>query len=642
MANYYTDNEDLRYYVEKGIDWEPLVALTEFFYRSGDGFENAKDAVEMYTDILTLIGELSAEEIAPRAAKIDRTELELVDGEVVASTEFEEIFEQLKSLEMHGMTLPRELGGQNCPLTLFYMTSELMGRADISVMSHNSFHGAIAMAMLVYSVMEGSTEFDAKSGRITKTRFAEQIEEIRTGRAWGCMDITEPNAGSDMARLACAAEQDEEGNWFLTGSKIFITSGHGKYHFVIARTEDAKDPDDPMSGLKGLSMFMVKAYEDREDGTRERFVKVDRLEEKMGHHGSPTASLIFERSPAELVGARGEGFKLMLTLMNNARIGVGFESIGLCESALRLAEAYAEERVSMGKPIGRHEMIADYLDEMRTEIQGLRALAVTSAVHEEQAQKAKMFVEHGFFEDEGEKERFERQASRDRRRARRFTPLLKYLSAEKAVEMARRSVQIHGGVGYTKEYGAEKLLRDAMVLPIYEGTSQIQSLMVMKDVLLGALKNPRRFASRVAQARWRSASARDPLERRVAKLQALAASSVQHLLTRTAADKYRALRGQPLTDWPEKFLKDWNPKRDFAYAMLHAERLTRQLVDEAIVEILLEQAQKHPERRDVLERYLERAEPRARYLHEQITTTGQRLLDRLEAEEAEDATRQAG
>ncbi|MEQ8279274.1 MAG: acyl-CoA dehydrogenase family protein [Deltaproteobacteria bacterium] len=638
MASFYTDNDDLKFYVEKGIDWAPIVELTEFFHRSPDGFDKAEDAVEMYRDILALVGDFSAEEIASRAAQIDREGMEMKDGEVVFCGPLQEIFDQLKALELHGLTIPRELGGQNCPLTVFYLASELLARGDISVMTHNSFHGAMAMAMLVYSLQEGSTKFDLERGVIAETRFADAIEEIRSGQAWGAMDITEPNAGSDMARLSCVAKE-EDGQWFLTGSKIFITSGHGKYHFVIARTEDAKDPDDPMAGLKGLSMFLAKAYDDTEDG-RKRYVEIDRLEEKLGHHGSATTSLTFDRSPAQLIGKRGEGFKYMLLLMNNARVGVGFESLGLCESAYRMAKAYAEERVSMGKTIDRHEMIAEYLEEMQTDIQAIRALGVTCAVNEEMAQKTKMLLDAGFVADADRKEH-ERRQKRFARKSRRLTPLLKYFASEKAVEMARRCIQIHGGVGYTTEYGGEKLLRDAMVLPIYEGTSQIQSLMVMKDVLMGVLENPRRFARKVAQTKWRAASARDPLERRVARLQALALSSQQHLLTRTAAAKFSTLKGQPVQEWPQRFLENWDPKRDFSYAMLHAERLTQQLIDEAVVEILLEQARAYPERREVLERYLERAEPRARFLHDQITTTGGRLLARLEAEDAAASTQKA-
>jgi alkylation response protein AidB-like acyl-CoA dehydrogenase len=628
MSNFYSDNPDLAWYVERGVDWAPLVELTEFLHRSPDGFKDARSAVEAYRDVLNLVGELAGDVVAPRAARIDREGVRLVDGEGQVSAPFAEIFEQLGALELHGLALPRELGGQNCPLTVFFLASELMARADLSVMTHFSFHGPMAMAMLAYSWAEGSTTFDPATATITRTRFADAIEEIRRGAAWGAMDITEPDAGSDMAALRTTGTLGEDGQWRLDGQKIFITSGHGKYHFVIARTERAGDPEDPFAGLGGLSMFLARAYEDGEGGRR-RFVTIDRLEEKLGHHGSPTASLVFEGTPAELVGQRGEGFKLMLTLMNGARVGVGFEGVGVCEAALRLARAYAAERRSMGKTIDRHEMIADYLDEMETDLLGLRALGVQCAVEVELAQKGGIVLATGLVTDPEEKRRREADVKRHSAHARRLTPLFKYLASEKAVQMARTAIQIHGGVGYTKEYGAEKLLRDALVLPIYEGTSQIQSLMVMKDTLTGIMKEPKRFATRVAQARWHAATARDPLERRVARIQGLARSAEQHLLTRTVADKGRQVVGEPVAEWAKHLKGRWDPKRDFAYAMLHAERLTQLLADEAVAELLLGQARRDPERRVILERYLERAEPRARHLYERITTTGQRLLESL-------------
>jgi 3-(methylthio)propanoyl-CoA dehydrogenase len=402
----------------------------------------------------------------------------------------------------------------------------------------------------------------------------------------------------------------------VSGQKIFITSGHGKYHFVIARTE----PD--AEGLAGLSMFLVPTYRD-EGGQRVRLATLDRIEEKLGHHGSVTAAVTFDRTPAQLIGKRGDGFRFMLRLMNSARLAVGFESIGVCESAYRMARDYAAQRPSMGKTVDRHEMIADYLDEMATDIQGLRALAMYGAVEEEVGQRLAMTGKT--------KEARPHQAN-----SRRVTPLLKYMAAEKAVEMARRCIQIHGGNGYMTEYGAEKLLRDALVMPIYEGTSQIQALMAMKDTLAGLLRDPQGFVRRVAQASWRSVSARDPLERRVARLEALSLRAQRHLITRTAAVKLRSLRGKSLGAWPGVLRRKWNPKRDFAFAMLHAERLCRLMTDAAIAEALWAQARNHPERREVLERFVERAEPRCRHLVDEITTTGHRVLAELAERERSD------
>jgi hypothetical protein len=629
MSNYFKDNDDLLYYFDKGLEWDSVVEVNEYGYKKEGGFKDPAEAVSFYREIAEMVGEFVATEVAPHAAEIDRTGVRLANGEAVVPAKLDEIFERIRALELHGMCLPRELGGMSCPLVLYLINTELFARADVSTMAHYGFHGGMAMAMLVFSLQEGSTEIDPETATIRKTRFADYIAEIARGDAWGCMDITEPDAGSDMARLKAVGEQDAEGNWYVTGNKIFITSGHGKYHFVIARTEKVDDKGGMLAGLDGLSMFLVPTYETDADGNRRRIVEMNRVEEKLGHHGSVTASLMFDRAPAHLIGERGEGFKYMLTLMNNARLGVGFESIGLCEAAYRLAKAYAAERPSMGKTIDRHEMIADYLDEMRTDIQGLRAIAMRGAVAEEVSHKLRLAARHVPATSAFEQKRLEREQRRLARLARRITPLLKYLAAEKAVEMARRAVQIHGGNGYIKEYGAEKLLRDAMVMPIYEGTSQIQALMAMKDTLMGVMKNPQAFVRRQAQAGWRAFSAKDPLERRVARLSLVAMGAVSHLMTKTAANKLSTLPGKPLAEWPAAFFKNWDPKRDFACAMLHAERLARLLADEVIAETLLEQARRHPERRDVLERYLDRCEPRCRFLHDEITTTGSRLLRQL-------------
>jgi 3-(methylthio)propanoyl-CoA dehydrogenase len=615
MANFFQDNPDLQFYFDKGVDWETLVRLTEGDLKAPGAHASVAEAVEFYREIATMVGQFAAEEIAPRAVEIDQKGVVLKNGEGVLPEGMQHIFDRIKELELHAMCLPRDLGGMWAPLLVNWLCGEMIGRADVSVLAHHGFHGGIALAMLVFSLEEGTTEWDPKKLTLSRTRWAEQIKEIGRGEAWGSMDITEPDAGSDMARLKAVGEQDADGNWFVTGQKIFITSGHGKYHFVIARTEKVKNPDDPMSGLQGLSMFLVKAYEDLPDGTRKRIVTLDRIEEKLGHSGSATAALSFDRAPAELVGKRGEGFKYMLTLMNNARIGVGFECIGLCEAAYRVAKAYASERRSMGKTIDQHELIAEMLEDMEVTLIGMRALAVESCFAEEMFRKQKLMGD-------------ERSAKRWAKIARRLTPLLKYLAAEAAVDFSRKCLQIHGGNGYMCEYPAEKLLRDALVMPIYEGTSQIQALMAMKDTLVGIIKDPQSFVRRQAQSRWRVV-AKNGLDRRVTKLQIQSMNVQQFLLARTAGDKAKSLRDKPISEWGTEFTKNWDPKRDFAYAMLHSERLIRLLINESIAEILLAQAKRWPERRDYLERFLDRAEVQSRHLADEITTSGTRFLERL-------------
>jgi alkylation response protein AidB-like acyl-CoA dehydrogenase len=522
---------------------------------------------------------------------------------------------------------------------LYFLVAEMIARADVSTMTHHSFHGGMALAALIYSITEGTTVFDREKRTIVSTRFSQMIDEIGRGESWGCMDITEPDAGSDMAKLRTKAEKDENGVWRVSGNKIFITSGHGKWHFVIARTSEAKG-DDAAAGLKGLSMFLVKAYDDMPDGTRQRYVTIDRLEEKIGHNASCTAALTFDRVPGELIGELGEGFKYMLVLMNNARLGVGFEGIGITEAACRMAREYAEGRKSMGKSIAKHEMIADLLDEMENDVKVMRSLAVRACFHEEMAQKTNLVLQFEPPTDAEEKRKLEKQYKRHAKHARRYTPLLKYWTSEKACEAARRAIQIHGGAGYTKDYGAEKLLRDALVLPIYEGTSQIQSLMAMKDTLGRIIKDAPGFMREVATANWKAVAARDELERRVAKLQVESLAMQRYLVTKTATGKLRTLGGKPASSWQKELTKAWDPKRDFAWAMLHAERLTRILSIEAMAEILLEESQRFPERRAVLEVFLERAEIEVRSLTDQITSRGGRLLaqlGRIEAPVAEAA-----
>ena len=626
MGSFYDDNEDLRWYVDTGIDWEPIIRLTEHDFKAEDAPESVEDAVEMYQDILDLMGTISADEIAPRWPELDQAHSVLKDGEVITAPVVNEIFDQLREIGFAGLSLPRELGGMNAPLLVFQLVTELIARADTSICAHASFHGGIALAALSYSIKEGSVTFEQDPPRITGTPYMEMIEEIVAGEAWGSMDITEPGAGSDMAAMRTRGEQLEDGSWVVTGQKIFITSGHGRWHIVIARTEDKE-------GLAAMSLFLVSAWEWGENGEKIRTVSVDGVEHKLGHTASTTCTVSFDRSPAKLIGKQGEGFKQMLLLMNNARIGVGFECLGVAEAAWRAARSYAAERPSMGKTIDKHEMIADMLEGMQTDIQAIRAMGVTACWHEELAQKSDIALKYLPMDDDRRAE-LERDRKYHQRKSRHLTPLLKWYASEACVDIARKSIQIHGGSGYITETGVEKLLRDAMVFPIYEGTSQIQSLMVMKDTLMGVVKSPKRFIQKITQARWHSLSARDPLEKRIATIRLTSLKAVQFLLTRLASAKAREL---PILDpgqW-SKMMSDWDPKRDFALAMLHAERLTAILHDVAVADLLWDQVQKDEARRELLVRWLERVEARCRYRYDEITTTGLRLLNRLNDEAQE-------
>ncbi|MEC7751854.1 MAG: acyl-CoA dehydrogenase family protein [Myxococcota bacterium] len=616
MANFLTDNEDLRFYVERAVDWERL-AKHAHMGRPVD----LKSTVQNYRDILDLVGQFSAEEIAPFGRDVDEQTAVLEEGEVNVPPRIAAIFDRMKELELHGLCLPEEVGGLNCPMMVYVLAGEMIARSEVSVMTHWAFHGGMAMAMLIYSMDEGSTEFDLEDFTIRSTRWQPYIQEILEGKSWGSMDITEAHAGSDMAQMRTRADRDDNGHWTVTGTKIFITSGHGRFHFVIARTDHL---DDEHTGLLGLSLFLVPAYTENPDGTRIRHATLDRVDEKLGHHGSVTVQITFDRSPAELIGQVGDGFRNMLLIMNNARINVGFEALGLMECAYRMAASYAADRPAMGKTIDKHELIADMLDEMRTDIQGLRALGVEAAFHEEMSQRLKLRTQ-SMSKDAPEFFQLNKEFEFHKSYSRLTTPLIKFLGAEKAVEFARRNMQIHGGSGYMCEYDAEKLLRDSLVLPIYEGTTQIQALMATKDHLGAILRAPGRVMVRMIMA-WLKAWLTPPLgcKRRLAQIRWRALHAQFALIVRVVIAKWR--RGTSM--------KHWDPKSDFAPALLQAENLSALLVDRVILDLLARQAQDFPDRQDVLERYLERAEPRSRYLHEKIRRGGRRLLDQLTEQQA--------
>ncbi|MDF1562457.1 MAG: acyl-CoA dehydrogenase family protein [Deltaproteobacteria bacterium] len=621
MGNFYLDNDDLRFYVERYIDWKTLVEAVERNFTAADAPANVEEAVETYKEIIGLFGQFVADEVAPVSAKIDSQGTHLIDGKIVHPPEFDAIFEQLKEMGVHGLTLPRELGGMNAPAIIYFIACELFARADVTVMNHFGFHTGIASTLMQYSLKEGSTKFDEK-GHITETRWGDAIAEIVAGEAWGSMDLTEPGAGSDLSALRSKARKDDEGNWRVTGNKVFITSGHGKYHLVLAKTKDEES-------LDAISLFMVPLTIEKEGETVVNAF-VDRLEEKIGHHGSATCSVQFEDSLGDLVGKEGEGFRYMLMLMNNARIGVGFESLATCEEAFRVAKEYAAERKSMGKTIDKHEMIHDYLEEMEETIVGIRALAMDAAVCEELAFRYEMMAKlpaHA-----AEADALKKKAKKNGWKARMRTPVLKYVASEAAVWTSRMSMQILGGNGYMKDYPAEKLMRDSLVLPVYEGTSQIQALMVLKDHLAGAMKKPQRFLRKLAMAKLNAVKASDELDRRFHAIESLAYSAQQHILLKIAKRKWSEALDGPLPDFFDRFTH-MDPKRDFSYGLLHAERLTRILSDVMIAETLVKQAKQFPERRIWAERWIDRVEPRVRYNWDLVVHTGQKTLERLRASE---------
>ncbi|MBI1945308.1 MAG: acyl-CoA dehydrogenase family protein [Deltaproteobacteria bacterium] len=633
-TNFFLDNDDLRFQLSR-VDWPTLVALQEAAFADEDGFKDPAEARAFYEDVLTNLGEFIAKEIAAHEHELDAQHPVLKDGEVVPAARMKKILDQMQALGALSLTLPRRLGGSNVPILVQNILVEMITRADASVAAEFGFYSGIGQALLFYSMEEGSVEM--KDGVPVKTRFDDVVRRIAENQEWGAMVLTEPGAGSDLAQIKAKAVLAADGNWRLTGQKIFITAGHGDHHIVIARSED----DKAHPGLKGLSLFYVPRFVDAQGkrckktdaGARKNF-ELGGVEHKMGQHSAVAATINYDESHAELLGQRGHGFLGMLMLMNNARISVGFEGIGTCEAAWRMARAYADERVTMGKPIAHHEMIADYLDEMEVVIRGLRAITFDAAYHEEVSARLKVM---GKLKPAPEAEQAEadKKIRRHKRKARALTPLIKYWAGEECVRQARMCMQIMGGIGYITETGAEKILRDALVIPVYEGTSQIQALMALKDNLQAAIRNPTRFLSELATARLETLSARSDLEKGEARLRHHAMSAMQTIITRIAADKLGDVRGRPLAEWKSAFMKDWNPQKDFSFGLLHAERLTKLLTWSAVAETLVRQSNDvkgsadYEERASLALRFIERFEPRARGVVAEIEATGGSLIGRV-------------
>jgi len=620
LTNFYLDNDDLRFHVEQAFDWSELVAVYEHGFTDPEGFKTVDEAVEFYRDVLDIVGKFVATEVAPVVRKLDDQHPKLVDGEVVVPDEVTKIFDGFRDIGLYGLNLPRSLGGLNVPITTYFVINEILGRADTALVPHYGFHVGIAMSLLAYSLKEGSVEHDGPL--LLKTRFDQAIAEIASGEQFGCMVITEPDAGSDLGAIRTRGVLGDDGTWRLTGQKIFITSGHGQHQLVLAKTEDSDE------GLKNLSLFWVPRKIQR-DGKTVNNVKIDRLEEKLGIHASVTASLSYDNSEAELIGKRGQGFELILMLMNNARLGVGFECIGLIEGAFRLAREFSAERVSMGQSIDQHEMIADYLEKMEVDLKGLRALGFRAAYLTDLYNQLEIKLQLAPPTDPEELHALRRRIKKIKWQARELTPLVKFQASEKAIELSSLALQIHGGVGYTTDYLIEKYVRDAYVTTIYEGTSEIQSLMVLKDQLQKAMKDLPEFLRVSAQSRVQSLLARDPLKRKLASLQSKGYGAMQHILARIAKNKWSYVTNKKLTEWSHAFFTDWDAKRDFGFGRLHAKRLTRILSEIAIARVLVKQAEQFPERRELAERFLDRAAPVVNWMYDEIYHTGDSVLEKL-------------
>ncbi len=451
--NFYTDNEKLSFYLHHP-DMEQVVAAKENNYAAAgthpEAPANKEEALEQYDMVMRLLGDIAGDIIAPNAEEVDHVGPQLVDGRVEYAPGTRQNLDALVQSGLYGMTLSRQYNGLNFPRVTAVMAAEIIARADVGFAT-------------IWGLQDCADTVQQFANEALKEKYLPRIYKGATCS----MDLTEPDAGSDLQSVRLKATWDEANNcWRLNGVKRFITNGDADLHLVLARSEEGSTDG------RGLSYFIF----DRADGG----MVVRRIENKMGIKGSPTAELQFNNAPAQIVGERRLGLiKYVMSLMNGARLGVGAQSIGLCEAACREAEAYAASREQFGKTIDQFPAVQDLLAQMRARTDGARSLMYETARYVDLSATSK-------------------PASRV---ADILTPLVKLNASEFANQCAYDCIQVHGGSGFMKEYACERLYRDARILSIYEGTSQLQVVAAMKGIASGAyLKQIEAYDASVSEA----------------------------------------------------------------------------------------------------------------------------------------------
>jgi len=536
-TNFFTGNADLVEVFDKVIPWARVVGAVE-----GQGAD-VSATVSTWREVLDLAGRYIATEIAPRAAKVDEIGVIREDGQVRMNDLMIENLRGLAELGLASPSVPVDFGGAGLPFTVTMMIGEMLARADLATQVQHGI-GWNSPAALIYRF--GTDE--------QKVRY---LPPLAKGEIMGAVAMTEPQAGSDVGRLTTTATPRQDGCWILQGRKQFISAGQGDMVIVLARSAAGS------TGLDGLGMFIA----DRED---KNYI-VERAEHKFTIRASPTCALLFEGTRATPLGKPGEGWKQILTFMNESRLGVGIQGIGVATAAFERTSEYAAQRVQMGKPIREHPMVAEMLLDMETTVSGARALAYTAAA----LQDLVLFGR-------------DKQAARD---LRELTPLVKWYGTEGAVRVCRLALQIHGGVGVVDEYDVGRFMRDSLITPIYEGTSQIQSLMAVKDLFKATMRRRRSLLGRGPSGLLADAS----FEGRVGSDFAAARGHIVGMWRGLIGGLVRRkgpglLRGESLDD------------EDLGPILLHAERITEALAHTHVARVLAERARDIPERRRLAER----------------------------------------
>ena len=457
MANFYTDNKALQYHLHHPLMKE-IVALRERDYTQSEKFDYApldfEDAMDSYERVLDIIGEVCGDIIAPNAKDVDLEGPHHENGRVRYAKGTEENLKALNQAGLMGITLPRQYGGLNMSSIPYIMAADMVSRADAG------FVNVWGLQDCAETINEFASE-DQKERFLPRTCKGETL----------AMDLTEPDAGSDLQSVMLKATQDEDGTWRLNGVKRFITNGDGDISLVLARSEEGTHDG------RGLSMFI---YDKRDGG-----MTIRRIEDKMGIHGSPTCELVFKNAKAELCGDRKLGLiKYVMSLMNGARLGIAAQSVGVSEAAYQEAIAYARSREQFGKAIINFPAVSEMISNIKAKLDASRTLLYECTRFVDMYKSLEAISRERTLAPE------ERKTMKAYNRlADAFTPLAKGMTSEFCNQNAYDCVQIHGGSGFMRDYACERIYRDARITSIYEGTTQLQVVAAIRHVTTGTYLN---------------------------------------------------------------------------------------------------------------------------------------------------------
>ena len=452
MENFYLDTPELKFHLTHPL-MQKIVSLKERNFTEKDKFDYApmdfEDAMDSYANVLEIVGDISANIVAPNAEGVDIEGPQLIDGHVQYASGTQKNLDAIVKAGLMGITLPRKYDGLNFPIVPYIMAADMVSRADAGFVN-------------IWGLQDCAETIHEFADEEQQEKYLPRISKGETA----AMDLTEPDAGSDLQAVQLKATL-VDGKWILNGVKRFITNGDGHISLVLARSEEGT------SDGRGLSMFI---YDKNSNA-----VTVRRIEHKLGIIGSPTCELVFKNAPAELVGQRKFGLiKYVMALMNGARLGIAAQSVGIADAAYREAVKYAQERVQFGHAISQFPAVYEMVSKMKAKLDAIRSLLYETArfvdIYKsyEHISKERTLTA----EEKAESKMFQKWADM-------FTPVAKGISSEICNQIAYDSLQIHGGSGFMKDYPIERIYRDARITSIYEGTTQLQVVAALRGVTTG-------------------------------------------------------------------------------------------------------------------------------------------------------------